>query len=142
VNETEFKAKLPNNPENLRNCSTSSFCSKPQPRHKLNPSPELTGIVAGQRYVLFYQCLPGCGATTKYVNKKSDRISGAEENILIKTDKGCWSYGVVKASLASVSNLNTTNPSPLKTKETQDSGKHHVLECENIRSSFSIKYFV
>ncbi|CAB3988097.1 Hypothetical predicted protein [Paramuricea clavata] len=133
VNETEFKAKLPNNPENLRNCSPSSFCSKPQPRHKLNPYSGLTAIVQDQRYIFFNQCLPGCGATTENKDMKTTSLSGADKYISIKTDTECWPYTkstqrqsqkqsrVTKPSLASVSNLNTTYPSSLKTKETQDS---------------------
>jgi hypothetical protein len=94
VNEIEFKAKLPNNPENLRNCRPSSFCGKPQPRHVLNPNPNGLAIVQGQRFVLFYQCLPGCIATTMYENMKTVRncdasVPGTGENISIKTDTGC-----------------------------------------------------
>ena len=142
VNETEFKAKLPNNPENLRKCSPSSFCSKAQPRHRLSWPSDVNAIFQDQRYVLYYQCLPGCINTTKYENMQITKLSGAVKYIWMKNDTDCWPYRkqstVVKPSGASVSNLNTMNSLPLKTKETQDSGKHHVLECENIISSFSI----
>ncbi|CAB3988099.1 Hypothetical predicted protein [Paramuricea clavata] len=127
VNETEFKAKLPNNPENLRNCSPSSFCSKPQPRHKLNPIPRrLTAIVPGQRFVLYYRCLPGCGATTNNTKMKTEMLSGSDKYyIWIKTDTHCWTYQkqsrVARSILESLNNLNTTYPSSLKTKLTQDS---------------------
>ncbi|CAB3988101.1 Hypothetical predicted protein [Paramuricea clavata] len=143
VNETEFKAKLPNNPENLRNCSPSSFCSKPQPRHKLNPYSGLTAIVQDQRYISFNQCLPGCIATRKNKDMKTMPFSGADKHISIKTDTDCWPYTkstqrqsqkqsrVTKPSLASVNNLNTTYPSSYnlnttypsssKIKETLDS---------------------
>ena len=148
VNETEFKAKLPNNPENLRSCSPSSFCSKAQPRHRLSWPSRVNEIFLDQRYVLYYQCLPGCINTTKYKNMKTMKMSGAAKYIWMKNDTNCWPYrkqstvkpnlaSAVKTSGASVSNLNTTHPSSSKIKETQDSGKHHVLECENIISSFS-----
>ncbi|CAB4020429.1 Hypothetical predicted protein, partial [Paramuricea clavata] len=121
-NETEFKAKLPNNPENLRNCSPSSFCSKPQPRHKLNPYRGLTAIVPDQRYFFFNQCLPGCIATTKNKDMKTTPFSGTDKYISIKTDTDCWPYTKPtqrqsqKQSKVAKLSLNTTYPSSLRLK--------------------------
>ena len=49
------------NPENLRTCNRSAYCSKPQPRYVIN-----TWGVESQpewRYIKYHQCLPGCRTT-------------------------------------------------------------------------------
>ncbi|CAB4016466.1 Hypothetical predicted protein [Paramuricea clavata] len=56
---------------------------------------------------------------------KTTKYSGAVKDISIKNDTDCWPYRkqstMVKLSRTSVKNLNTTSPSSLKIKETQDS---------------------
>lgn len=89
VNETEFEKKLPHNVANLRACQTS-FCSKPQPRYMSNPA--MFRSYLHERYIPFYQCLPGCKRTTTIKEKKLKKRSGAEYKVKVTSDTACSPY--------------------------------------------------
>ena len=118
MNETEFKAKVSNNPVNVRNCST--MCSEPQPRYKMNPY----GLRANpsQRSILFYQCFPGCKANTTTTTMTTNMMSGTSRDINIATDKACAPYAINQHTKLAKNNVKTTNPQSLKTEDTYDTG--------------------
>ena len=89
VNETEFKAKLPNNPENLWSCSRS-FCSTPQPSYKINNLDN--SALPENKYILHHQCLPGCSSATRFEmisDEKFEHISGAIRKLAVVNHLEC-----------------------------------------------------
>ena len=92
VNETEFKAKLSNNPGNLWSCSRS-FCSTPQPSYKINNLDN--SALPENKYILHHQCLPGCSSATRFEmipDEKFEHISGAIRKLAVVNHLECSSH--------------------------------------------------
>jgi hypothetical protein len=121
VSETEFKAKVFNNPMNLRKCA--SFCDKAQPRYKVNPKHNNSGVVPDEVFILYHQCFPGCKAVTTNTTMKTTFESSREEEIYVSNDISCAPYvtpqpqtGRLRAPSKSESN---TQPSLASVKSTK-----------------------
>lgn len=90
VDEAEFKKKVPKNPVNLINCNPLSFCSRPQPRYKLNHWG--LNAVPEHRLIRYQRCLPGCKATTKNVHLCTEMNSGGRRCLSLETHTACAPY--------------------------------------------------
>ncbi|CAB4017521.1 Hypothetical predicted protein [Paramuricea clavata] len=91
VNETEFTSKLAMNPENLRACNRSAYCSKPQPRYVINT----WGVESEPqwRYIKYHQCLPGCKSTTTISEYKFENLRGEPARTqTVSEDLACSPY--------------------------------------------------
>ncbi|XP_046841504.1 uncharacterized protein LOC124435555 isoform X2 [Xenia sp. Carnegie-2017] len=99
INETEFITKVKYNPPNVRTCN--DYCKHLQPRFHLHS--EYTKVALDYLFIPFTQCLPGCKATEKMKNVKTETLDGSFPFEVIKEHTSCslWIKKVHKSSIRS-----------------------------------------